>query len=241
LSHDPFYGYCINNFNTIKSCILDNSRNEIYFTYGEHNSAKNKYLKYSVETGDVEVYKEKQEVADNASYEAALDYSAWYKKTFARKKKLTESDYKIIIDYVQPSNLNPAFKSYLLSGFYSNLKDNENSFIQAENYISEMPDFSHSYYNKYKVMRDMGEYMKAIVALEEMLQTSTINPYYEYRAKISMIEMYDKLLENKYDSVYIDKIHKLYSQINTDIIQYFVDTETQKDLDLIEKINKKYK
>jgi hypothetical protein len=74
-----------------------------------------------------------------------------------------------------------------------------------------------------------------------MQQTSTINPYYEYRAKINMIEMYDKLLENKIDSVYIDKIHKLYSQINTEIIQYFIDTETQKDLDLIEKINKKYK
>jgi len=74
-----------------------------------------------------------------------------------------------------------------------------------------------------------------------MLQTSTINPYYEYRAKVNMIEMYDKLLENKIDPVYIEKIHNLYAQIKSDIIQYFVDTETQKDLDLIEKIVKKYK
>ncbi|OFX19461.1 MAG: hypothetical protein A2041_11980 [Bacteroidetes bacterium GWA2_31_9b] len=241
LLHDPFYGYCINNFNTIKSCILDNTRNEIYFTYGEHNAAINKYLHYVIETGDVEVYKEKQEIADNASYEAALDYLDWIKKSYSSKKKLTDKDYKFIINTIQNYNINPAFKAYLLSGFYSKLKDKENTFIQAENYISELPDFFHSYYNKYKVMRDLGEYMKAIVALEEMLQTSTINPYYEYRAKINMIEMYDKLLENKIDSVYIDKIHKLYSQINTEISQYFIDTETQKDLDLIEKINKKYK
>ena len=55
-----------------------------------------------------------------------------------------------------------------------------------------------------------------------------------------MIEMYDKFLENKTKPIYIEKILNLYAQIKSDIIQYFVDTETQNDLDLIEKIVKKY-
>ena len=236
LSHDPFYGYCINNYNTIKSCILDNTNNDIYFTYGEHNAAVNKYLHYNITTGDVTIYKDSQEIADKDFYTAGLAYNKWFKTTFTRKKKWNKKDYELIIDTLQYFNLSPSYKAHQLSTYYSRLNDSENAYIHAEKYISEMPDYFHAYYNKYQVMRNSGEYMKAIVALEEMLQTSTINPYYEYRAKVNMIEMYDKLLKDKYEQVYIDKIYKLYAQIKADLIQYFIDEETQKDIDLIEKI-----
>jgi tetratricopeptide (TPR) repeat protein len=241
LSHDPYYGYCINNYSTIKSCILDNTNKYIYFTYGEHNAALNKYLQYNIETGEVSVFKSKQEIADSEYHSSGIAYNTWYNTTFARKKKLSEKDYQLIIDEIQKYNLQPAYKALELSSLYLRLKDYENAYIQAENYISGAPDYYPAYYQKYRVVRENGDYMKAIVTLEEMLQTSTINPYYEYRARVNMIEMYDKLLENKMDPVYIEKIHNLYAQIKSDIIQYFVDTETQKDLDLIEKIVKKYK
>ncbi|MGE0088037.1 MAG: C45 family autoproteolytic acyltransferase/hydrolase [Bacteroidales bacterium] len=240
LSHDPYFGYCINNYNTIKSCILDNTKKEIYFTYGEHNAALNKYLHYTIETGEVTVYKSKQEIADSEYYSAAIDYNTWYNATFAQTKKLSEKNYQLIIDEIQKYNLQPAYKALELSNIYLKLKDYENAYIQAENYITDAPDYYPAYYQKYRIVREKGDNLKAIVTLEEMLQTSTINPYYEYRAKVNMIEMYDKLLENKTDPVYIEKILNLYAQIKSDIIQYFVDTETQKDLDLIEKIVKKY-
>jgi hypothetical protein len=83
--------------------------------------------------------------------------------------------------------------------------------------------------------------MEAIVALEEMLQTSTINPYYEYLADIYMIEMYDKLAEKSMDKMYIDKINSLANKVRENLTQYFIDKETQKDLKLIESIENKYK
>ena len=89
-------------------------------------------------------------------------------------------------------------------------------------------------------MKDKGDYMDAIVALEEMLQTSTLNPYYEYRANVSMIEMYDKLLEQTSDQLYIDKINKLADKVRSDLSQYFIDKKTKKDLDLIKSIEEKY-
>lgn len=240
LSHDPFYGYCINNYNTIKSCILDNTNKEIYFTYGEHNAALNKYLHYKIETSEVLVFKSKQEITESEFHSTGIEYNNWYNTTFARKKKLSEKDYHLIIYEIQKYKLQPAYKALELSNVYLKLKDYENAYIQAENYIAGAPDYYPAYYQKYRILREKGDHLKAIVTLEEMLQTSTINPYYEYRAKVNMIEMYDKLLENKTDPVYIEKILNLYAQIKSDIIQYFVDTETQNDLDLIEKIVKKY-
>ena len=241
LTHDPFYGYCINNYNTIKSCILDNTNNTIYFTYGEHNAALNKYLYYKIGTNEVTIYKAKQEIADSEYHSAGIAYNNWYAKTYGRKKKLADKDYELINDEIQRYNLQPAYKAYLLSSNYLKLKDYENAYIQADNYIAGAPDYSTAYYHKYRVVKEKGDYLKAIVTLEEMMQTSTMNPYFEYRAKINMIEMYDKLLQIKKDDIYIEKIHKLYAQIKSDIIQYFVDEVTQKDLDLIEKIINAYK
>jgi len=90
-------------------------------------------------------------------------------------------------------------------------------------------------------MRDQDNYMDAIVALEEMLQTSTINPYYEYLADLNMIEMFDKLAEKNQDQLYIDKINSLADKIRKNLNQYFIDERTQKDLKLIESIENKYK
>jgi hypothetical protein len=89
-------------------------------------------------------------------------------------------------------------------------------------------------------MRDKGDYLDAIVALEEMLQSSTVNPYYEYLASLNMIKMYDKLLDQSRDELYIDKINKLADNIKADLSQYFIDERTKKDLELIKSIEEKY-
>ena len=241
LSHDPFYRYCINNSITVKSCIMDNINNNIYFTYGERLAALNKYLRYDLESGEVTVYKGKKEIADPEYFSERLKYKKWYGETFSDKKKLEKEDYQKIIKQIEDFKLEPAYETYLLSNYYSKLKDNEKAFINAEKYILERPDYYHSYYNKYLIMKDKGDYMDAIVALEEMLQTSTLNPYYEYRANVSMIEMYDKLLEQTSDQLYIDKINKLADKVRSDLSQYFIDKKTKKDLDLIKSIEEKYK
>ncbi len=240
LSHDPFYSYSINNFITIKSCIMDNMNNDIYFTYGERLAALNKYLLYDIETGEVSVYKQKQVIPDQDYFNEGLKFINWYRDSFSNKKKLNSDDFKKIINQIKTFKLEPAHESYLLSYYYSKLKDNENAYVNAEKYISLYPDYYHSYYNKYVIMRDKGDYLDAIVALEEMLQSSTVNPYYEYLASLNMIKMYDKLLDQSRDELYIDKINKLADNIKADLSQYFIDERTKKDLELIKSIEEKY-
>jgi len=240
MQHDPFYGYSINNSMTVKSCIMDNMKNKIYFTYDERLAALNKYLEYDIETGNVSVYKEKQDVAHKTFLDERLRFQDWYKTILGDKKKLDNEDYQRIIDKVKQLDLEPAYQYYLLSYYYAKLKNNELAFKNAEKYIEERPDFLLSYYNKYKIMRDKGDFMDAIVALEEMLQTSTINPYYEYLAHLNMIRMYDKLLQQKSDDINVRKIEKLADGIRDNLSQYFIDKRTQKDLNEIKAIEEKY-
>jgi hypothetical protein len=240
LSHDPFYGNSINNFRTVKSCIMDNMNNDVYFAYDEQLAASNKYLHYDIESGELDVYKQKQVIPDQEYFTEQLKYKEWYRERFSGKKKFEPEDYQTIINQIQLLKLEPAKRAYLLSYCYSKLNDDENAFINAEKYISEKPYYYHSYYNKYLIMRDKGDYMDAIVALEEMLQTSTVNPYYEYKASVNMIEMYDKLLDQKTDELFIDKINMLADKIRKDLSQYFIDERTKQDLELIKSIQKKY-
>ncbi|MCK5168833.1 MAG: hypothetical protein KAQ75_03050, partial [Bacteroidales bacterium] len=137
LSHDPFYRYCINNSITVKSCIMDNMNNDIYFTYGERLAALNKYLRYDLESGEVTVYKGKKEIADPEYFSERLKYKEWYGETFSDKKKLEKGHYQKIIKQIEDFKLEPAYETYLLSNYYSKLKDNEKAFINAEKYISE--------------------------------------------------------------------------------------------------------
>jgi len=241
MSHDPFYRYCINNSITVKSCIMDNMNNQIYFTYGERLAALNKYLHYDLTNGKISVYKQKQEVTHKIFLDERLKYQAWYKKMFGGKKKMKSEDYQQIVDKIKSFELEPAYEAYLFSFYYSKLNNNKLAFENAEKYIEERPDFFLSYYNKFEIMRDQDNYMDAIVALEEMLQTSTINPYYEYLADLNMIEMFDKLAEKNQDQLYIDKINSLADKIRKNLNQYFIDERTQKDLKLIESIENKYK
>lgn len=241
LAHDPFYSYSINNSITVKSCIMDNVNNQIYFTYGERLSALNKYLKYDINSGDVSVYKDKKEAPDKPYLDARIVYQDWYADNFSGKKKMETEDYQKIIDKVKALDLEPAYRFYLLSNYYSKLKNNEQAYKYAEKYIEVRPDFYHSYYNKFKIMSNKGDYMDAVVALEEMLQTSTITPYYEYLAHVNMIRMFDKIQQEKPDEITVRKIEKLADGIRTNLSQYFIDKQTQKDLDEINAIEDKYK
>lgn len=241
MSHDPFYRYSINNSITVKSCILDNMNNEIYFSYGERLAALNKYLHYNIESGEVSVYKDKQEVAEQKYYTEQLKYKNWYNQNFRNKKKLKTENYKSILSQIENYNLEPAYKAYLLSSYYSKLNDHQKAYENAEAYISEKPDYFLAYYNKYQIMSEKGDFMDAIVALEEMLQTSTINPYYEYLANLYMIQLYDKLLQQNKDQLFIDKINSLAHKLRLDLSQYFVDKETKRDLELIKTIEEKYR
>ena len=241
LKHDPFFRYCINNSITVKSCIMDNSNNKIYFTYGERLAALNKYLEYDMENHNVSVYKERQDVVDINYLNKRLEYQEWYANEMGNKKKLENEDYRKIINTIDKLDLEPAYKYYLLSFYYSKLENYELAHKKAEKYIEERPDFFLAYYNKYKILNEKGDYIGAIQALEEMLKTSTINPYYEYLAYVSKIKLYDKLLEQNLEQTYIDEIFRLGKKVREDISKYLIDNDTRKDLDVIKTIEEKYR
>ncbi|MCB2195573.1 MAG: linear amide C-N hydrolase [Bacteroidetes bacterium] len=240
LKHDPFYSNSINNSATVISCIMDNADNNLYFSYDERLAGLNKYLKYDIDAEEVTVYREKQEIPDQDYLDERLKYRDWYSSTISDKRKVDNEEYQLIIDKIGTLKLEPAYKFWLLSHYYSKLGNHEKAFENAQNYIAERPDYYHAYYNKYQTEKNRESYLDAIVALEEMMQTSTITPYYYYLAKIKMIELYDQLLDHQKDQIYIEKIHRLAKEIKSELNQYFIDKETQNDLKLIESIIEKY-
>lgn len=240
LDYNPFFTNSINNYNTVKSCIMDNMNGTIYFAYGENLAAYSKYLRYDMNDEDVRVYKEKTNYAGKGYFYERLKYQDWYIQNMSDKKKLTELDYNEIISKIKSMRIEPSYHALLLSYYYSQLKNDTLAFKYAEEYINLQPDYYHSYYNKFRIMRDKGDYMAAIVALEEMMQTSTTTPSDTYLAYINMIKMYDKLLETDRDPMYIKKINHLVDKINYELNQYFKDSKTLENLKFIEKIESKY-
>ncbi|HSH50952.1 MAG TPA: C45 family peptidase [Bacteroidales bacterium] len=238
--HNPFFTNSINNYNTIKSCIMDNMNGTIYFAYDENLAAFNKYLKYDINSGTVAFFKEKKDFQGKEYFSERLKYQNWYIHEVSEKKKKSEQDYKKIISKIKSLKLEPSYNALLLSYYYSKLKNDTLAFENAEKYIALQPDYYHSYYNKFRIMRDKGDYMAAIVALEEMMQTSTTTPSDTYRAYIHMIKMYDKLLETDRDPMYIQKINTLVNKINYKLNQYFKDDKTLEDIEFIEQLESKY-
>ncbi|MFO7843316.1 MAG: C45 family peptidase [Bacteroidales bacterium] len=238
--HNPFFTNSINNYITVKSCIMDNLNGTIYFAYDENLAAFNKYLKYDIHSGTVDIFKEKKDFEGKAYFSERQKYQNWYIHEMADKKELSEQDYLKIIAKIKSLNLEPSYHALLLSHYYSQLKNDSLAFKYAEEYIERQPDYYHSYYNKFRIMRDKGDYMAAIVALEEMMQTSTTTPSDTYLAYMNMIKMYDKLLETDPDPMYIKKINHLVDKINYELNQYFKDDKTLEDLEFIEKIESKY-
>lgn len=240
LPHDPFYSSSINNSSTVISCIMDITENNLYFSYDERLAGLNKYLLYDIDTEEVTVYREKQEIPEQNYLNERLKYQDWYSSTISNERTIGSEEYQLIINKIGTLKLEPAYKFWLLSHYYSKLGNHEKAFENAQNYIAERPDYYHAYYNKYEFEKNRGSYLDAIVALEEMMQTSTISPYYRYFAKLKMIELYDKLLDHQKDQIYIEKIHRLAKEIKSELNQYFMDKETQKDLNLIQSIIEKY-
>lgn len=240
LKHDPFYSSSINNSSTVISCIMDITDNSLYFSYDERLAGLNEYLKYDLDSDIVTIYRAKQEIPEQEYLHERLKYQEWYISTISDRRKISSKEYQLIIDKIGTLKLEPAYNYLLLSFYYSKLSNHEKAFENAQNYIAERPDYYHAYYNKFRIEKNRGSYLDAIVALEEMMQTSTISTYYKHFAKLKMIELYDKLLDNQKDQVYIEKIHRLAKEIKSELNQYFMDNETLNDVKAIQSIVEKY-
>ncbi|WP_172677381.1 tetratricopeptide repeat protein [Marinifilum fragile] len=213
LPHDTSWGCSINNDITVKSCIMDNTNQKIYFAYGEMLAGCNQFLEYDLATQDVSVYKEKQTIPDEDYLKNRLVFKKWYRENCSEKKKLEKEDYLQMIEKVNQLELQPAYKYNLLSRCYINLENKEKANEYASKYIAEMPTFGSAYMTQFTISRLSKDYEKAIQSIQEMLEKAHNTPSDYFWAKRQMILMYDKLQAQSPKEEYVNKIKVLNEEL----------------------------
>ncbi|MDQ2177158.1 C45 family peptidase [Marinifilum sp. D714] len=240
LPHDTSWGCSINNDITVKSCIMDNTNQKIYFAYGEMLAGCNQFLEYDIATQDVSIYKEKQTIPDEDYLKNRLVFKKWYRENYSKKKKLEKEDYLQMIEKVNQLELQPAYKYNLLSRCYLNLENKEKANEYASKYIAEMPTFGSAYMTQFTISRLSKDYEKAIQSIQEMLEKAHNTPSDYFWAKRQMILMYDKLQTQSPKEEYVSKIKVLNEELKELCKPFFPSKWVKSELEKMDEIVKKY-
>lgn len=241
LPHDTSWGYSINNDITIKSCIMDNSNQKIYFAYGKMLAGSNQFLEYDISSQDVSVFKEKQNIPDEDYLKNRLVFKKWYKENYSRKKKLTEEDYLLMIEKVNQLDLQPAYKYNLLSRCHVNMENKEKAYEFADKYVAEMPTFGSAYMTQFTIRKLSKDYEKAIQSIENMIEKAHNTPSDLFWAKRQMILMYDKMIGQPISLEYLGKMQKLNQELKELCKPYFPSKWVKEELAKMDEIVAKYK
>ncbi|MEA3317185.1 MAG: C45 family peptidase [Bacteroidota bacterium] len=235
----PNYGYSINNYNTIKSCIMDNMNNEIYFSYGGGLAGCHKYLEYDINNNKISEFRDKDTNCYDFEFTELKRLQSWYTKNYSNKKKLSKDDINIISEKIKNYKINKGYKAYLLSKYYKQGEFYKDAKHYANIYIENYPKYFYPYYNKFVILKENQEYEKASIVLKEMLQLETLSPYYKYKAWKELIFVYKELDNNT--KQFSTEILSLYNKIDKYISQYFIDERTTEELEEIKNIVENYK
>lgn len=240
LSCDLYHSSCINNNITVKSCIMDNTEQKIYFAYGEKLAGCNQFLSYDIKSEEVGIYKEKQEIPDEAYYNGRKAYRKWLKTLFTKKKQLEKEDYKKIINHIDQFNLHPAYKSNELRKCYANIKNKEKAYECADKYIELLPTYGSAYYGKYYACKSFKDYEKAIESLQIMLDKAHNTTADFFYAKCDILSLYDKMQSQSPSSEYIRQMKKLNQEIKELSKPFFTAKWIKEKMDKMDEIVKKY-
>nr|WP_320119972.1 C45 family autoproteolytic acyltransferase/hydolase [uncultured Marinifilum sp.] len=239
LKYDPYYG-SINNDITVKSCILDNSKNKIYFSYDNMFAGLGQFLEYDISSNKASVYKEKQEIPGIKFINNKLTFVKWYRKNYGKKKKLDTQDYKALIDYLEHTDLEPAYKLNLLARYYANLENKDKAMEYANKYVEHLPKYSSAYYTKFIILNHFKDYKTAISTINTMLEKSIVMPADIFWAKRNQLKAYDKLQAKSPNTENIDAIKQLAQEIFEESDKYFKPNWIEEYLDEIKKVVEKY-
>lgn len=237
---DLFHSSSINNKITVKSCIMDNSNQKIYFAYGEKLAACNQFLSYDIKSQEVEIYKEKQEFHNEEYYNGRLAYKKWLRKNFSKKKKLENEDYQLIIDQIGQFRLQPAYKNNELRKCYAKLENKEKAYGCADKYIELLPTYGSAYYGKYYACKGFKDYKKAIESLEIMLAKAHNTTADFFYAKCDILELYDKMQIQSPNPENISNIKKLNKEIKELCKPFYTAKWIKSKLDKVDEIVRKY-
>jgi len=213
LPHDTSWGCSINNDITVKSCIMDNTRQKIYFAYGEMLAGCNQFLEYDIATQDVSVYREKQTIPDEDYLKNKLAYRKWFRQNYSGKKKLEREDYQSLIAQCKKYNLQPAYQYNLLSRYYANIDDKEQAYKYAKMYVDDLPQFGAAYHTQYVIFNYFKDYEKAIESLQIMLDKAHNTTADFFYAKCDILRLYDKMQTQSLNPENIHQMKKLNREI----------------------------
>jgi len=239
LQHDP-YNNGINNDMTVKSCILDNSNNKIYFSYAEKLAGLDQFLEYDISTQKVSIFKEAKVSPTLTDLNSKLAYYKWQKATFTNKQKRDNEYYMTLIEYFKNSSLEPAYKYRQIAMCYTNIENKEKSYEYAKKYLHEVPKYNTAYYSMAHIQNHFKDYKAAIDTYNLMMQKAIMTPADYYWCKRNLIKILDKLQAQSPDQKNIDKIKQLAKEVNEEANKYFLAKWIKKDLTQIDEIVAKY-
>lgn len=238
---NPFFGSSINNSITVIGSIMDNRKLNIYFSYNNGMAALGKFIQYNLKTGKAKYYQHSQ----NASYpELFVNYQQYnkWKNNFIKEKKnkLDNSHYESVIHELEKLDLDRGYKSYELSRIYKEMDNLPKSLEHADSFIELYPEYYYSHYNKYLILKKMKDWRGALSTIQNMLETESMNPYYNYVALRELIYMTDKTDDIKFQEKK-DQVLKYRREIKSLLMPFYKDERTLDELDKLDLVVEKYK
>ena len=239
LQHDPFY-IGINNNMTVKSCIMDNTNNKIYFSYAERLAGLGEFLEYDITSEKVSVFKEAKASQTSKDLNSRLSYYKWYRENYSGKKKRDNAYYMTLIEYFRKSTLESADKNKLIATCYAKIGNQDKALEFVNKYIANRPKYNSAYNAKIKILNRFKDYNAVISTIDEMLKVAIVTPADQYYAKKDLLIAYDKLQVQTPNPKNIDRIKQLAEEIKKEANKYFLVKWIKKDLSEIDKILAQY-
>ncbi|MGQ1909593.1 C45 family autoproteolytic acyltransferase/hydrolase [Marinifilum sp. RC60d5] len=239
LQHDPYY-IAINNDMTVKSCIMDNTNNKIYFSYAEQLAGLGQFLEYDISTQKISLFKEAKTSQTQIDLNSKLAYYKWYRKNLSKKKKHDNKYYLALINYAKNSTLEAAYKYKLIANCYTNIKNQDKALEFANKYIENRPKYNSAYTTKINILNNFEDYKAVISTIDEMLEHAILSPADQFYTKIDLLKAYDKLQSQTPEQKNIKEIKQLAKEIKEEANKYFLAKWIKKDLSKIDEIVTKY-
>ena len=239
LQHDPYYNG-INNDMTVKSCILDNTNNKIYFSYAERLAGLGQFLEYDISSQKVSVFKEENVSQTVKDLNSKLAFFKWHRENFGGKKKRDNEYYLALIKYAKSSSFEPAYKNRLIANCYTNIGNQDKALKFVDKYIENRPKYNSAYTAKVSILNSFKDYKAVISTIDKMLKVAIVTPADLFYAKKDLVIAYDKLQAQSPNQKNIDKIKLLAKEMKEEANKYFMAEWIKKDLSQIDKIVAKY-
>ncbi|MGM0550855.1 MAG: C45 family autoproteolytic acyltransferase/hydrolase [Bacteroidota bacterium] len=231
--HHPAYFIGINNGSTVQSCILDLTRQKLYFAYAPGLAALTRYYQYSIQTGKLDVFKEPEVRHMEALRQFKALRSALYEHGVASKKRETDY-YRKALAIIDEADTEAGVKAYYRAIYLTNSNDYEAAIDEFRKLTELHPAYEYGWYYLARLMRKENRLKEAANVLDQMEALPSLSRYYQYRGQIERILL--TLQSYKEGSGSMEQVKLERKRVNDLLRGFFIDSSTQK---LLQELDKK--